>query len=104
MAVLLAIALQVAAVALDFQEGLAPDHRLNVFSAIVDRWDFTEFADRQFGETPFDTVTHFSQSLEEGLEMISISIFWTLFIRRLAHEPHELMIRFTDRTPPATDA
>lgn len=96
MAVLLAIALQVAAVGLDFQEGLAPDHSLNAFSAIVDRWDFTEFADRQFGETPFDTVTHFSQSLEEGLEMLSIALFWTLFIRRLAQEPGELLLRFTN--------
>ncbi|MDO8795637.1 MAG: hypothetical protein Q7J25_13575 [Vicinamibacterales bacterium] len=102
--VLLAIALQAAAVGLDFQEGLAPDHSLNVYSAIVNRWDFVEFADRQFGETPFDTVTHFSQSLEEGVEMISIALFWTLFIRRLAQEPRELMLRFTDPASPPSQA
>lgn len=37
-----------------------PEHRLNVYTAIVSRWDFTDFADRRFRETPFDTVTHFS--------------------------------------------
>ncbi len=104
LALLLAIGLQVAAVGLDFQEGLAPDHRFNVYSAIVGRWDFTEFADRQFGETPFDTVTHFSQSLEEGVEMISIALFWTLFIRRLAQEPRELMLRFTDPARPSSES
>ncbi|MGE0392519.1 MAG: hypothetical protein AB7P67_03035 [Vicinamibacterales bacterium] len=92
--VILAIFFQAAAVGLDFQEGLAPDHPLNVYSAIVSRWDFTEFADRQFGETPFDTVTHFSQSLEEGIEMLSISIFWALFVRHLAKEPQAIAFRF----------
>lgn len=83
-------------VGLDFQEGLEAEHRLNVYTAIVRRWDFTEFAGRQFGETPFDTVTHFSQSLEEGLEMVSISIFWALFVAHLAREPRFLSYRFTD--------
>lgn len=94
MLVILAILFQVAAVGLDFQEGLAADHPLNVYSAIVSRWDFTEFADRQFGETPFDTVTHFSQSLEEGIEMLSISLFWALFVRHLAREPQAVAFRF----------
>jgi len=99
LAVLLAIALQAAAVGLDFQEGLSAEHPLNVYSAIVNRWDFTEFADREFGETPFDTVTHFSQSLEEGIEMLSISIFWALFVRHLAREPGAVAYRFYDSAP-----
>jgi len=97
-AVVLAIVLQVAAVGLDFQEGLEPDHPLNVYTVIVERWDFTEFADREFGETPFDTVTHFSQSLEEGIEMLSVSIFWALFVRHLAREPRAVAYRFYDTT------
>lgn len=93
-AVIIAILLQAAAVGLDFQEGLSPDHPLNVYAAIVGRWDFTEFAERQFGETPFDTVTHFSQTLEEGIEMLSISTFWALFVRHLAKEPQAIAFRF----------
>ena len=100
----LAIALQATAVGLDFQEVLEAEHPLNAYTAIVNRWDFVEFADRQFGETPFDTVTHFSPSLEEGVEMISIALLWSLFIRRLAQEPRELMLRFTDPATPPTKA
>lgn len=96
-AVILAILLQATAVGLDFQEGLAPDHPLNVYAAIVSRWDFTEFADQQFGETPFDAVTHFSQSLEEGIEALSISIFWALFVRHLAKEPQAIAFRFYEK-------
>ncbi|MEQ1760856.1 MAG: hypothetical protein ABL986_21310 [Vicinamibacterales bacterium] len=96
-AVVVAILLQATAVGLDFQEGLAPDHPLNVYAAIVGQWDFTEFADQQFGETPFDTVTHFSQSLEEGIEMLSISIFWALFVRHLAKEPQAIAFRFYEK-------
>ena len=44
----------------------------------------------------FDTVIHFSPSLEEGIEMISISIFWALFVAHLAKEPRLLSFRFTD--------
>ncbi len=94
LAVVLAVALQAAAVGLDFQEGLAPDHRLNLISAVVSRWDISEFADREFGEKPFDTVLHFSQSFEEGIEMISISIFWALFVRHLSREPRQFAVRF----------
>ena len=54
----------------------------------------TQFTDEHFGETPFDTVTHFSESIEEGIEMISISLFWALFVSRLSREPGEITIRF----------
>lgn len=93
-ALVVAVLLQAVAVGLDFQEGLAPDHPWNLYSTIVARWDIGQFADQHFGETPFDTVTHFSESLEEGFEMISISLFWTLFVSNLSRDPGELTIRF----------
>ena len=93
-ALVLAVVLQAAAVGLDFQEGLAPEHPWNLYAWTVQRWDIKDFAEAHFGETPFDTVTHFSESIEEGIEMVSISIFWALFISRLSREPGEILFRF----------
>ena len=92
--VLLAIACQVVAVGIDFQEGLAPDHRLNMYTTLAARYDLEEWTEAQFGETPYDTLTHFSQSIEETLEMAVISIFWFLFLRHLSVVAGDLRVQF----------
>ncbi len=96
---LIAIAFQVGAVGLDFQEGLAPDHPLNVYTAIAERFDYASFADEHFGENEFDTVLHFSQSFEETIEMAAISLLWSLFVRQLRDEPGAVRLRFLEERP-----
>jgi hypothetical protein len=69
---ILAVVIMATAVLLDFFEGLAHDHTWNLHSWIGARWSLSEY-----------TVSHFSRSLEEFFEMLSISLLLTLFVRHL---------------------
>ena len=99
-----AIGCQVLAVGLDFQEGLEPEHPLNVYTMIAARYDFEAFAEREFGETEYDAALHLSQSFEETIEMAAISMFWFLFLRYLSVEPREIQVRFRNRDRHAASA
>ena len=92
---LTAIAFQVFAVGLDFLEGLEPDHPWNLYAAISDRYDLEPWTESRFGESPYDTLDHFSRSIEEALEMAAISFLWFLFLRHLRIVPGHLKIRFS---------
>ncbi len=84
-------------------------HRWNVYRAISDEFDletWTEtrhpnkleaWAQARFERTAYDTLRHFSQSIEETLEMIGNSIFWFLFLRHLSTVTGNLQIRFLPR-------
>jgi hypothetical protein len=91
---LTAIAFQVFAVGLDFLEGLEPDHPWNLYGAISDRYDLEPWTESRFGESSYDTLDHFSRSIEETLEMTAISILWFLFLRHLSIVPGHLKVSF----------
>ncbi len=89
-----AIALQVLAVGMDFVEGLDDDHRWNLYTVIANRYDLEPWTEARFGETAFDTLRHFSKSIEEAIEMAAMSILWFLFLRHLSHVAGDLRVRF----------
>lgn len=72
----LAMGCFVAAVGLDFVEGLDPDHPWNLAEMLSDRWVHDSGA-----------VRHFSKSLEEFLEMVGMTLLWSLFVRHLTCLP-----------------
>lgn len=82
------------AVGLDFIEGLDEDHPWNLYTMIADRYHPDGWAEDRFDETAYDTIRHFSKSLEEAIEMLAMSILWFLFIRYLAVEPRDLRAEF----------
>jgi len=71
------------AVGLDFIEGLETDHPWNVIRMLSGNSEFESWTQTRFGKSAYDTLTHFSKSIEETLEMLCISILWCLFIRHL---------------------
>jgi len=91
---LTAISLQVFSVGMDFVEGLDPDHRWNLYTAISDRYHLEPWTQARFGETAYDALRHFSRSIEETLEMAAISILWFLFLRHLGVVASDVRIRF----------
>jgi hypothetical protein len=66
---LAAVACFAVAVGLDFMEGLAPFHPANLFTRLQTSFAWSE-----------DAVSHFAKSLEEFLEMLGISLLWSLFV------------------------
>jgi len=52
------------AVALDFVEGLDEDHPWNLYTWIVGQADLADFTAVRFRQAPYDTLKHFSRSLE----------------------------------------
>jgi len=91
--VLTAIALLVGAVGLDFVEGLSEDHPLNIYTAITETVDISAFTERQFGENPYETLVHFSKSIEEFMEMLGNTLLWAVFLRHLADLTDEIRVR-----------
>lgn len=70
--VVVAIALLVLAVTADFFEGIEGPHPLNLQSWASTTWD----VDRR-------VIYHYSQSFEEFIEMVAISLLWVVFLRHL---------------------
>jgi len=77
----LAVGLMASAVVLDFFEGLDKSHPWNVYAWLWEVLDVRKY-----------TVTHFSKSLEEFLEMLSISLLLMMFIRQLIQESDSCLI------------
>ena len=72
------------AVGLDFVEGLDEDHPWNLYTWIVGQVDLADFTAVRFRQTPYDTLEHFSRSLEEFLEMLASTLLWVTFLRHLS--------------------
>ena len=68
------------AVGLDFLEGLDPDHPWNLYTAAVNRYDVSEFTRARFSQSPYETVLHFSRSIEESFEMLANTCFWAAIL------------------------
>ena len=92
--VTVALALLATAVALDFFEGLAPDHPWNPYTAITNAWQLDYWTLRTFRHTPYDTLEHFSRSLEETIEMFAMTLLWVVFLAHATRLGRDLHVRF----------
>ena len=96
LAVLLALGAMALAVAIDFFEGLEPEHAWNLHTALARRWDFEAFARRQFDHSEYTTLLHFGKSLEEMLEMLAITLLWCATLSHLMRSARDVRVRFID--------
>jgi hypothetical protein len=91
--VVLAVGLLGFAVALDFFEGLAPEHRWNLYTAIAARWDSSGFTLSRFGQAPYETLRHFSKSVEEAIEIVAMTLLGIALLGHLARLADGLQVR-----------
>ena len=90
--VCLALSCFVLAVGLDFFDGLRADHRLNLYTRLAEGYDLDGLTQARFGHTAYDTLQHFSRAVEEFLEMVGMTIFWSVFLVELAKRNLRLRI------------
>jgi len=96
MAILAVIALWVTAVSMDFIEGLDKDHPLNAYTWIKNHIDLADFTRNTFKKRPYDTLRHFSKSIEECIEMLGMSILWVTCLRHLTQITNGFKVQFND--------
>jgi hypothetical protein len=95
--VLVALVLLSASVALDFVEGLEPEHPWNLYTRMSEGFGMNpERTLDAFGEMPYDTLRHFSKSIEEFLEMLAHTILWVVFLAHFMRTGGLFTIRFTE--------
>jgi len=82
-ALILAVGLMSLAVGLDFIEGLEPDHPWNMYTSLTEKYEMDYYTVTQFRELAYDTLRHFSKSIEEFMEMLSMTILWVTFLGHL---------------------
>lgn len=82
------------AVGLDFFEGLEPDHPWNPYSRIRESIELDSYTVLRFRHDAYETLRHFSKSIEEFLEMLSGTLLWSVFLRTLARVTPDTRIRF----------
>lgn len=75
-----ALGLLALAVALDFVDGLGPDHPLNVYAHLATVWDLDPRTRALFGMGGLDAVVHLSRSVEESTEMLAMTLLWVTFL------------------------
>jgi len=91
--VVAALACLVLAVGLDFLEGLAREHPWNVWGRAARGIALNRWTQLRFEESAYDTLVHFSKSLEECLEMLGMTLLWCALLRHLAAHG-EIRVRF----------
>ncbi len=92
--IVIAIGCFVLAVGMDFIEGLDEYHPWNVYTSLSARYEgIDSFALVRFKKSGYETLRHFSKSLEEAIEMLGNSILWFLFLRRLFAGLGEVRLR-----------
>jgi len=94
--VFLALTCFAVAVGLDFFEGLSSDHPWNVYTRITEAVDFGDSTEFRFRRSAYDTLGHFSKSIEEFLEMLGNTLLWVVFLRHLSVVAGDLRIRFIE--------
>ena len=85
----------VAAVGLDFVEGLDEDHPWNLYTLVAGSADLADWTAARFGRAPYETLEHFSRALEEFLELFANTLLWAAFVRHLPAAASEVNIRLT---------
>ncbi len=83
--VVVAIGLLVLAVVADFFEGLEIDHPQNLHGWIKRTWSLSTYQ-----------VQHYSKSIEEFMEMLSMTILWVVLLRHLVRKATRLELRFSN--------
>jgi hypothetical protein len=91
--VLAGLACLALAVVLDFFEGLDADHPWNLYARIARSWPIEPWTLLRFGASAYDTLEHFSKSVEEYLEMLGHSLLWLAFLRYLVESATALRPR-----------
>lgn len=85
---LFAIFLLVLAVCADFLEGIDNEkHPLDIYSRLHSAWDVSRAK-----------ILHYSKSVEEFFEMLSMSVLWLVFLRQLVETAPILEMRLGNRT------
>jgi hypothetical protein len=84
------------AVGMDFVEGLNEEHPWNLYTHLTETIDFGDYTQYRFRHDPYDTLRHFSKSIEEFLELLGNTLLWSVFLRRLVEMAPKLHIRFED--------
>ena len=92
--VLVALSCFALAVVLDFIEGLEPEHPLNLYTYLTRTFDFGDYTEYRFGHDAYDTIGHFSKSIEESLEMLANTLFWYVFLRAYVRLAPDVRLRF----------
>jgi len=91
--VLLALSCFALAVALDFIEGLEREHPWNLYGYLTRTFDFGDYTEYRFGHDAYDTLAHFSKSIEEALEMLANTLFWYVFLRSYVRVAPDVRLR-----------
>jgi hypothetical protein len=81
------------AIAMDFLEGLEPQHPWNPYTGLEHAFDWGDWTLYRFRETTYDTLRHFSKSVEEFLEMLANTLLWLVSLRNLSDVAPDVRIR-----------
>lgn len=98
-----ALACFVVAVGLDFVEGLERDHPWNLYGWVAREAAFDELAFRWFDEPTFDVLDHFSRTIEESIEIVGMTLLWSVLLGYLADATGTLHLRLRDRRAIASE-
>lgn len=97
--VFVALALLAGAVGLDFFEGLAEDHPLNPYTPIADSGRLDYVSASLSGRSTYDSLLHFSKSVEECTEMFAMTLLWAVFIGHLGWVARDVRVRARQPEP-----
>ncbi|NND60494.1 MAG: hypothetical protein HKN49_09530 [Gammaproteobacteria bacterium] len=95
--VLAGIGCFVAAVGLDFVEGLDEEHPLNLNSMVAELPGVDDYTRDRFNRRGYTAVRHFQKSLEETLEMFGMTLLWIAFLRHWMMLAPNLRLTFNRR-------
>ncbi len=87
----------VAAVGMDFAEGLDSGHVLNPYTRLADGFDLTAFTRGRFNAEPYDALLHFSKAFEETIEMFGTTLIWLAVLRHWLAGLDDVHIRVSSR-------
>ena len=93
--IVVALLLFAVAVALDFVEGLNAAHPWNLHAALAAGTDLSDFTEARFEQSAYETLRHFSRSLEEFCEMLATTCIWTAIVWRAGALLHDVRLQTT---------
>ena len=94
LALFMSVGLMAVAVVFDFFEGLEPGHRWNVYTMISTTYEMDYYTVTKFRELPYDSLRHFSKSIEEFLEMLATTILWAALLGHLGSRANRFDVTF----------
>lgn len=88
------------AVGLDFVEGLEREHPLNLYTHAAAQFELEAWTQARFDHSEYSTYVHFSKSVEEMLEIVSMSVLWFVFLQHLLGSASGAVVQFRRETDP----